>query len=331
MRLYNIDGTGKSNSKMYTKLHNVWYKMHQRCSNTEDKDYCRYGELGITIDLRWRNFLNFVKDVQKIDGWSRENFMNSKIQLDKDKLQIDIPKDKQIYSFDTCLWLTPYENKQIQTAQQDKFIALSPDNDIYFGRNKYQFCKKHNLHEGNFWNALNDKTSSYCGWLVKYVKDGWDKDNMLKYKHNNFDIVYSDKNNLKEYTYWVCNNKGSIFQIGNTNRFCQANNLPISVFKNGVGGNGDNGNNNNVRWYTHKNTITLKGFINYIRLNKKPKYMAISPSKTKHYFNNVSKFMKNTNVNRNAVYNVINGNRPDVKGWVFYKYDNFVNNNIKKP
>jgi hypothetical protein len=43
--------------------HRIWGEMIQRCLNKKNKSYKRYGGRGITIDLRWRRFENFLEDM----------------------------------------------------------------------------------------------------------------------------------------------------------------------------------------------------------------------------------------------------------------------------
>lgn len=50
---------GKSKSPIYA----VWNSMIQRCFSSGNKNYCRYGERGISVSKRWRIFENFYADV----------------------------------------------------------------------------------------------------------------------------------------------------------------------------------------------------------------------------------------------------------------------------
>ena len=46
-----------------TRIHNIWILMHQRCSNPKATSYNYYGGRGVTVCLRWHNFMLFLADV----------------------------------------------------------------------------------------------------------------------------------------------------------------------------------------------------------------------------------------------------------------------------
>ena len=92
------------------KYYDLWRNMIHRCYNPKRHDYGRYGGKGITVCERWHCFEYFLEDIALIDGWNKEKFENSKIQLDKDKKQFNIPHNQRVYSKDTCEWLSPEDN-----------------------------------------------------------------------------------------------------------------------------------------------------------------------------------------------------------------------------
>ena len=95
---------------LHDTLYNRWSNMIARCYDKNNLNYPIYGRLGIKVDGRWHSFSNYCKDVQKINGFNRNLIVNGKLQLDKDKLQKGIPKNKMIYSKDTCIRLTIKDN-----------------------------------------------------------------------------------------------------------------------------------------------------------------------------------------------------------------------------
>lgn len=74
-----------SHGKKGTRVYNIWNSMKMRCINKNQKDYNRYGGIGIKICDEWMSFENFYKDMgdpekgmslERIDnnkGYSKEN------------------------------------------------------------------------------------------------------------------------------------------------------------------------------------------------------------------------------------------------------------------
>lgn len=54
-------GTGKGS-------YNTWRAMMRRCYNPKDKDYKRYGAVGIHVDPEWHKYENFVADMGEPNG-----------------------------------------------------------------------------------------------------------------------------------------------------------------------------------------------------------------------------------------------------------------------
>lgn len=54
-------GTGKSS-------YNTWRAMMRRCCNPNDKDYARYGAVGITVCPEWYDYKTFARDMGEPDG-----------------------------------------------------------------------------------------------------------------------------------------------------------------------------------------------------------------------------------------------------------------------
>ena len=105
---YMGDAVIKGNERYY----NIWRLILNRCYNPKDKDYPRYGNMGITVDPRWFNFDNFRKDMPYIDGYNPILFLQGKLFLDKDVKQAYLPKNNRIYSKDTCAFITEDMNNE---------------------------------------------------------------------------------------------------------------------------------------------------------------------------------------------------------------------------
>lgn len=99
-----------SRTNQSRKYYDLWRNMIHRCYNIKRHDYNRYGAKGITVDARWHCFEYFLEDIKELEGWDENKFINSEIQLDKDKLQFDLPYNQRTYSKNTCIWLSVEEN-----------------------------------------------------------------------------------------------------------------------------------------------------------------------------------------------------------------------------
>lgn len=47
----------------YSRTYSSWANMRQRCDNTESSEYEHYGGIGVTYDVRWKFFINFLGDM----------------------------------------------------------------------------------------------------------------------------------------------------------------------------------------------------------------------------------------------------------------------------
>lgn len=100
--------------KLYKVLYARWSAMIYRCYNVRDMWYKSYGGKGVKVDDRWKCFVNFYNDAQLLPGFSIDNIFNRDFELDKDKLQINIPTSNRVYSKDTCCWIPKSENNQLK-------------------------------------------------------------------------------------------------------------------------------------------------------------------------------------------------------------------------
>lgn len=46
-----------------TRSYSSWHSMMRRCTNPQDKDYHKYGAVGVRICERWTDYKNFVEDM----------------------------------------------------------------------------------------------------------------------------------------------------------------------------------------------------------------------------------------------------------------------------
>jgi hypothetical protein len=112
--------------------------MIRRCENPAHKEYYAYGNRGVRIDTRWKDFDTFVADCKCIPQYDK--FLNDpyNYQLDKDYLQLNLPKDQRVYSKNTCIFLSNRDNTNLRAIE----YAMNHDlTTPYYGvtkiKNKY--------------------------------------------------------------------------------------------------------------------------------------------------------------------------------------------------
>lgn len=86
---------------MRDRLHNIYYKMRQRCNNPNSKSYPNYGGRGITYCDEWETTKNFI-------DWALSNGYNDELTLDR----ID-PNGN--YCPENCRWITIQEQQRNRT------------------------------------------------------------------------------------------------------------------------------------------------------------------------------------------------------------------------
>lgn len=101
------------------EFYKPWNDMINRCYNKSDRDYKYYGALGVKVDPRWFNFTNFMMDAMFLPNIEKKMMFPGIYQLDKDYLQLNIPKEQRIYSRDTCIWISSYDNKMMMGYEKD--------------------------------------------------------------------------------------------------------------------------------------------------------------------------------------------------------------------
>ena len=98
----------------------TWKNMLSRCYNPQDKMYQYYGGANVTVDPSWHCFATFFEDIKHLSGYERKVQEPNKFKLDKDFLQLNIPKSYRKYSKDTCLWVSIYENAMIEGVENNQ-------------------------------------------------------------------------------------------------------------------------------------------------------------------------------------------------------------------
>ncbi len=78
-------------------LYSIWTGLRNRCNNTENKDYYRYGAVGIKVCERWNSFDLFLDDMES--GYKRG-------------LSVDRIDTHGNYSPENCRWATKIEQSR---------------------------------------------------------------------------------------------------------------------------------------------------------------------------------------------------------------------------
>ena len=76
----------------YTRLHNIWSHMKQRCYNPKNNRYHRYGGRGITVCDEWKN------DFKSFYDWAISNGY-------RDDLSIERKNNNGNYEPKNCTWI----------------------------------------------------------------------------------------------------------------------------------------------------------------------------------------------------------------------------------
>lgn len=107
-----------------TRLYHIWRSMHNRCNNSKDKRFERYGSRGISICSDWDDINNFVQ-------WALENGY-------ADNLSIDRINVNGNYEPDNCRWA----NISVQANNKTNNVLINYDGQT---RTISEWAKQYNL------------------------------------------------------------------------------------------------------------------------------------------------------------------------------------------
>ena len=100
--------------RIYWKLYQIYKNMKNRCIDSKNKSFKNYGKYNIKICDRWLNsFDNFYNDVKLLPQYEKFERWPTLYELDKDYLQLSIPKEQRVYSPETCMFLYYMDNLNI--------------------------------------------------------------------------------------------------------------------------------------------------------------------------------------------------------------------------
>lgn len=138
-----------TSNKLNNPSYEAWRGMIRRCYDTAvHEKHPTYKDC--TVCSEWHNYQNFASwfDLNNVDGYD----------LDKD-IKID---GNKLYSPDTCLFVSPKNNKIKAFAK--RYIFLSPTGDVVNIYNLADFCRKNNLQKSHMVGVNLRKRKHHKGW-----------------------------------------------------------------------------------------------------------------------------------------------------------------------
>lgn len=152
----------------YKKEYTTWSGMLERCYDKGYHSYHNYGGKGYTVHEDWHLFTNFLRDIEKIDGFDRERYNSNLLHLDKDKKQNN--EELKVYSLDTCSFLTIAENNALKNHdhRKKKFYGMSPEGKIVEILGLKDFARRINIPRQGISSCLAGRSNTTKGWKFKY-------------------------------------------------------------------------------------------------------------------------------------------------------------------
>lgn len=169
------------------KLYGTFCRIHNRCENPDNQDYCNYGGRGICVGPEFaftdEGYNNFITYMYPLFMQTAEECIANGIYRDLDEainstrsLSIDRIDVNGNYTIGNIRWATrTTQNINRRMNVNKEFIAFSPTGEMYYSNSPSMFCKNHGLNIGHVFECLNRGfhpayTRSVCkGWTFQYV------------------------------------------------------------------------------------------------------------------------------------------------------------------
>ncbi len=101
-----------------------WRGMMSRCYDVRCQSYELYGAKGVTVCEEWQDFKKFLVSIQSVPNFIKFYRDPQNYFLDKDYLQSNVPVGERVYSPQTCIFLTMYDNSILPYIQSNANIKL---------------------------------------------------------------------------------------------------------------------------------------------------------------------------------------------------------------
>lgn len=142
-----------------------WYAMVERCYKPTSISYKSYGAKGVRVSDEWLCFDNFLADIQMLPGYSRREYLEGGIQLDKDAIK----NGNKLYSRDLCCFISAKSNKHNQVSKAKPFVAISPKGEEYVFDYQQSCADKFGLTARTIGKVLHGQLKTHKGWTFKYL------------------------------------------------------------------------------------------------------------------------------------------------------------------
>lgn len=119
----------------YSPLYKIYMGIKNRCYNSKDPNYKKYGEKGITVCDEWLG----ENGMRKFFDWACKNgFYYEKLQNGKSLLTIDRIDNNKGYSPNNCRWVT----NKVQARNKKTSVYIEIDGEKI---NLRQYAEEHNI------------------------------------------------------------------------------------------------------------------------------------------------------------------------------------------
>ena len=141
--------------------------MFERCYNPNCKEYWYYGSKGVNVDFRWHSLEDFLHDATELVGWNEKEFLEGKLQLDKDLYE----DSTKTYSKYTCSWIDSRINRENQRSKQKVIKGIAPNGEEYIFTNQTKFAKENNLIQAHISSVARGERKHHKGWVFTFESD----------------------------------------------------------------------------------------------------------------------------------------------------------------
>lgn len=288
----------------YRKLYRVWWHMKGRCLNPSDRSYRLYGGNGVTICEKWLELDGFLHDVDKIDGWDKDMFMTSNLQLDKD-LKVE---GNKVYSPEFCLWVSPDTNVGLRPNLMRPTIALTPEGKRIRYFNTAKLCRDHGLNKNAIRECLLYRLKNHHGWQFRYEDEEGSNPFLDIYEsHTDSVIVMDMQGNIHKYT------SGAEF-LRSIGRCPRTYGGSVSDACNGKISHTLGYQVQRLSEYSEDKFVDPKT----LRAPKGALVLGVAPDGNEYHITNRQEFSKEQGLDARRIADCLNGKIKQTKGWKFY-------------